>query len=200
MPVNSRQIDQQLEACRARLTHEEAHLLEDVGVFSLVQAFVEEERLLGTNSFILSTHNKALLYKKSIKDVLGLQVGKTPTSTCRRLLRYVGFLLTGAGKGQKRSVDRDVYYYSIDLKRNRASTKDLRPRLSFEASHQCEICLRTKKELSGLIHPLKLELHHVIEFKDGGDESSENLRVYCEECHVTVHRIRKSFLRYGPSA
>lgn len=200
MSLDSRQIDLQLEACRARLTHEEVHLLEDVGVFSLVQAFIEEERLPGTNSFILSTHLKALLHEKSIKDVLGLEVGKKPTSTCRRLLRYVGISLTTLGRGRKRLANRDVYYYSIELKRKRVSTKDLRLRLSFEASHQCEICLRTKKELSGLIHPLKLELHHVIEFKDGGDESSENLRVYCEECHVTVHRIRKSFLRYGPSA
>lgn len=200
MPLDSRQIDQQLEACRARLTHEEAHLLEDVGVFSLVQAFIEEERLLGTDSFILSTQLKAQLRKKSIKDVLGLEVGKKPTGTCRRLLRYVGLSLTSVGRSRERSADRDVYYYSIELKRNRPSTKDLRPRLSFETSHQCEICLRTKKELSGLIHPLKLELHHVIEFKDGGDESSENLRVYCEECHVTVHRIRKSFLRYSPNA
>ncbi len=196
MFLDSQQIDQQLEACRARLSHQEIHLLEELGVFSLIQAFREEGRLLATNSFILSTHKKALLSRKLIKDVFGLQVGKLPTCTCRRLLRYVGFSLAGAGRSKKRSADRDIFCYRIDLTKSRISTKDLRSKLSFETSYRCEICLRTKKELSSLIHPLKLQIHHVIEFKDGGDESSENLRVYCEECHATVHRIRKSFSRY----
>lgn len=200
MSSNSQEINQQLKACQARLSHQEIRLLEELEFFSLVQAFREEERLLGTNFFILSTHNKALLLKESIKEVLGLQVGRKPTCTCRRLLRYAGFSLTRAGQCKKRSADRDVYYYSINLRKYRVSTKDLRPRLSFETSFQCEICLRTRKELSGLVYPLKLEIHHVIEFKDGGDESSENLRVYCEECHATVHRIRKSFLRYSANA
>lgn len=201
MSLNLQKIDQQLEACRARLSPQELHLLEEVGVFSLVQAFREECVLLANNSFILSTHSKALLSKEEIKEALGLRPGKLPTSTCRRLLRYIGFSLKSVGqRNKRRDNNRDIYQYQIDLIKHRVSTKDLRPRLSFEASYQCEICLRTKKELSALIHPLGLEIHHVIEFKDGGGESSENLRVYCEECHASVHRIRKSFLRYRANA
>lgn len=200
MALNSQAIEQAVNDCRATLSSQEFSLLEELGVFSLVQAFCEEDRLLASHPLILSTHNNALSLKRQIKKTLGLQAGKLPTCTCRRLLRYIGFSLNASARCKERGPDRDSWLYQIDLRKYRVSTKDLRPKLSSKASSMCEICLRTKKELSSLVYPLKLEIHHVVEFKDGGEESSENLRVYCQECHATVHRIRKSFLRYRANA
>lgn len=49
----------------------------------------------------------------------------------------------------------------------------------------CELCLIRDGE--GGQH---LVIHHVVEVKDGGTDSPENLRVYCVDCHSTVHTGR----------
>lgn len=47
----------------------------------------------------------------------------------------------------------------------------------------CEICL---------LDNVPLEVHHVIEHAESGNDSKENLRVYCSSCHNIVHAIRTS--------
>lgn len=60
----------------------------------------------------------------------------------------------------------------------------------------CEFCMRSSEVLDGLKPALQLEVHHVIEVKDGGTDEPSNLRVYCAECHALSHRQREAFSRY----
>lgn len=51
----------------------------------------------------------------------------------------------------------------------------------------CEMCLRKTKFLpSGT----SFEAHHVVEKKDGGDESRLNIWVLCTMCHRQIHHNR----------
>jgi hypothetical protein len=57
---------------------------------------------------------------------------------------------------------------------------------------RCEICLRRTQELTD---PVKLRAHHVHEVQDGGDDTDENRRVYCDDCHGLVHWVRRTLGR-----
>jgi len=46
--------------------------------------------------------------------------------------------------------------------------------------HFCEICF----------HDKDLEVHHIVEVKEGGDDEPDNLQLLCKSCHTIVHRIR----------
>jgi len=61
----------------------------------------------------------------------------------------------------------------------------------------CELCLRPESSLKALNPSLSLEVHHVIECRDGGKDVTENLRLLCAECHEFVHARRRSFARYS---
>lgn len=61
----------------------------------------------------------------------------------------------------------------------------------------CELCLRPESSLKTLNPSLSLEVHHVIECRDGGKDVTENLRLLCAECHELVHARRRSFNRYS---
>ena len=54
----------------------------------------------------------------------------------------------------------------------------------------CELCLVTEGE--GGQH---MVIHHVIEVQDGGDDTPENLRVYCVDCHTDAHTARSRVRR-----
>ena len=60
----------------------------------------------------------------------------------------------------------------------------------------CELCLRDKNTLKKL--NLFFEIHHVIPVKDEGEDSTENLRLVCSECHSLIHRHREIITRYKP--
>lgn len=51
----------------------------------------------------------------------------------------------------------------------------------------CQLCLRPLKRLGtrGV-----LEVHHVIEIKDGGIDTRENIWVVCTSCHKLIHHQR----------
>lgn len=51
----------------------------------------------------------------------------------------------------------------------------------------CQMCLRTQ-EMLGVNETL--EVHHVIEIKDDGDDEPENIFVLCTACHKDVHHKR----------
>lgn len=57
---------------------------------------------------------------------------------------------------------------------------------------RCEICLRHVAELTS---PNELHYHHVVEVQDGGTDTDDNLRVYCNDCHNLIHWARRSLNR-----
>jgi hypothetical protein len=59
-------------------------------------------------------------------------------------------------------------------------------------TERCEICLRAASELRD---PVKLRAHHALEVQHGGDDSDENRRVYCDDCHSLVHWLRRTLGR-----
>ena len=60
----------------------------------------------------------------------------------------------------------------------------------------CELCLRDKNTLKKL--NLFFEIHHVIPVKDEGEDTTENLRLVCSQCHSLIHRHREIITRYKP--
>jgi len=86
---------------------------------------------------------------------------------CRRQIRWLPFPTTDQEEKQSR----------------RQSRRKLRPR----SDSFCEICLREGVDLR---HPDTLEVQHVIEKSDGGDDRPENLRIYCTACHSLVNWVR----------
>lgn len=60
----------------------------------------------------------------------------------------------------------------------------------------CWECLRSKKHLLQLRPSLSLQVHHIIEVKDGGTDDADNLQLLCAECHAECHRRRETFRRY----
>jgi len=69
-------------------------------------------------------------------------------------------------KSPKRRNDKHQYFADHQRKANR---------------HFCEVCLTTE-------YPL--QIHHIIEVKDGGLDDVENLSLLCDPCHTIVHRLR----------
>ena len=69
-------------------------------------------------------------------------------------------------KSPKRRNDKHQYFADHQRKANR---------------HFCEVCLTDK-------YPL--QVHHIIEVKDGGSDKVENLSLLCDPCHTIVHRLR----------
>lgn len=71
-----------------------------------------------------------------------------------------------------------------EKKQKRSDTKGLLEKYS---KGYCELCLRLSDDL-----PSKtvLHAHHVIEKKDGGDESKENIWIVCTMCHRQIHHQR----------
>lgn len=57
----------------------------------------------------------------------------------------------------------------------------------------CQICLRPKTRLGsrGV-----LEVHHVIEIQDGGEDTPTNLMATCTSCHRLIHHQRKYLNRH----
>lgn len=79
-------------------------------------------------------------------------------------------------------------------KRNRRrSRKNLKP----EADSYCEICLRSD---SDLVKPDRLEVHHVVEKADNGNDDPDNLRTFCSACHAWVGWIRTYLTRRSERA
>ena len=60
----------------------------------------------------------------------------------------------------------------------------------------CELCLRDKDTLKKL--NIFFEIHHVIPVKDQGEDTTENLRLVCSQCHSLIHRHRETFNPYVP--
>ena len=56
----------------------------------------------------------------------------------------------------------------------------MRRRILDARGWRCEDCGRAGR----------LELHHVIEVADGGDDSPDNLRALCRPCHFAEHKRR----------
>jgi len=69
-------------------------------------------------------------------------------------------------KSSKRRNDKHQYFADHQREANR---------------HFCEVCLANK-------YPL--QVHHIIEVKDGGSDDVENLSLLCDPCHTIVHRLR----------
>lgn len=38
--------------------------------------------------------------------------------------------------------------------------------------------------------PGRLEVHHLVPLKDGGENTQENLTTLCRSCHISAHRPR----------
>lgn len=51
----------------------------------------------------------------------------------------------------------------------------------------CEMCLRDEADLP---KGTTLEAQHVNEFKDGGDNTRENIWIVCTACHKLIHWVR----------
>ena len=60
----------------------------------------------------------------------------------------------------------------------------------------CELCLRDKDTLKKL--NIFFEIHHVVPVKDQGEDTTENLRLVCSQCHSLIHRHRETFNPYVP--
>ena len=69
-------------------------------------------------------------------------------------------------KSAKRRNDKHQYFADHQRKVNR---------------HFCEVCLTDQ---------YSLQVHHIIEVKDGGSDEPENLSLLCDPCHTIVHRLR----------
>ena len=63
----------------------------------------------------------------------------------------------------------------------------------FPGVNRCSLCLRSKNQLPGRN---TLEVHHINEVKDGGEDSPENLWVVCSRCHKMIHQRRRDFADY----
>jgi 5-methylcytosine-specific restriction endonuclease McrA len=60
----------------------------------------------------------------------------------------------------------------------------------------CWACLREKQLLRSLRPSVSLQVHHIVEVKNGGTDVRDNLMLLCAECHAEVHRRREAFDRY----
>lgn len=79
----------------------------------------------------------------------------------------------------------------------RRNNKDLRPLLPADRRDYCWNCRREEGHLRTLRPSVALQVHHVIEVKEGGTDDPANLQLLCAECHAEVHRRREAFRRYG---
>lgn len=73
---------------------------------------------------------------------------------------------------------------------------NLMDRFSPELRNFCWNCHRHRDHLKQLSPSVALQVHHVIEVKDGGTDATEYLQLLCAECHSEVHRRREAFRRY----
>lgn len=53
----------------------------------------------------------------------------------------------------------------------------------------CTLCLRPSKGLC-------MNAHHIIEYKDGGLSSEDNIQIVCNACHGIIHHVR-NYCRRG---
>lgn len=85
---------------------------------------------------------------------------------------------------------------SDDRKPRRKTNSDLINLLPITRRHFCWNCLRHRDHLKQLQPAVVLQVHHLIEVKDGGTDDPINLQLLCAECHAEVHRRREAFSRY----
>lgn len=76
-----------------------------------------------------------------------------------------------------------------ELARSRRRTKTLKVD---DLTDRCELCLRRSIEL---YPPAVLSAHHVVEVQHGGEDTHENGRVYCTDCHTLIHWLRRTLGR-----
>jgi hypothetical protein len=76
-----------------------------------------------------------------------------------------------------------------ELARTRRRTKTLKVD---DLTDRCEMCLRRSSELHP---PATLAAHHVVEVQHGGEDTDENRRVYCTDCHTLIHWLRRTLGR-----
>ena len=85
---------------------------------------------------------------------------------CEECGRYVSFVKKPNNEGKRG--------------RNKYTPEDLK-------INHCQLCLRPGHRLGsrGV-----LDVHHVIEIQDGGDDTKENIWVVCTSCHRLIHHQR----------
>ena len=83
-----------------------------------------------------------------------------------------------------------------ERKQARRNNKDLRPLLSPDQQGYCWQCRREEDHLRQLRPSVALQVHHIIEVKEGGTDDPTNLQLVCAECHAEIHRRREAFSRY----
>lgn len=76
-----------------------------------------------------------------------------------------------------------------EIAKARRRTKTLRVD---DLTDRCEMCLRRSSEL---YPPATLAAHHVVEVQHGGEDTDENRRVYCTDCHALIHWLRRTLGR-----
>jgi HNH endonuclease len=81
-------------------------------------------------------------------------------------------------------------------KQNRTEHKKLMRNVHESMRSFCWNCNRHEEWLKQLKPALHLEVHHIVEVCNGGQDNSENLQVLCNECHLEVHRRRELHQRY----
>lgn len=85
---------------------------------------------------------------------------------------------------------------SEDRKPKRKTNEALRKSLPEAMRFHCWNCLRIEAHLKSLRPSVCLQVHHVIEVKQGGPDDPWNLQLLRAECHADVHRRREAFARY----
>lgn len=81
--------------------------------------------------------------------------------------------------------------------KKKRSTKGHASILERDSTGQCVICLRNEKILP---LPQVLEVHHVVEVKDGGSDEPSNIQIVCTACHKWIHHQRVYLGHYNPEA
>jgi len=53
----------------------------------------------------------------------------------------------------------------------------------------CEVSLLQREKYGEVPWNAKVEIHHIVHVKNGGDNKIENLVGLCHDCHVHVHKL-----------
>jgi len=78
-------------------------------------------------------------------------------------------------------------------KNREASSKNL---VEKKGINYCQWCLRKKDDIPA---PGTLEAHHIIEYKDEGENDLQNILILCTACHKQCHHDRTYFGHYNKS-
>jgi 5-methylcytosine-specific restriction endonuclease McrA len=86
-----------------------------------------------------------------------------------------------------------------DRKPRRKTNECLKHLLPEGMRSYCWKCLREEDHLKALRPSVCLQVHHIIEIKNGGTDAPANLQLVCAECHADIHRRRELIARYVTS-